>query len=97
MCEEKILLWDTNTWSTDVAKEFPPDPYCNGFLVFNAGASILVANGIPIPVGGTVTFGGNRGEIFKGRLQVAFVPPGVNNCIVVQKFYLASNFDDKKK
>ena len=90
MCEEKFLHYDTNTWTTAVAKEFPPDEFCNGFIVFNQAVApcIVLANGVAIPPGGSITFGGNRGEIFKGRLQIAFAGGGVPACTIVQKFYV---------
>ena len=88
----KKLRYDTNTWVTSIAKEFPPDPFCNGFIIFNTSIapSVVMANGVPIPGGGSLTIGGNLGEIFVGRLQISFAGGGVPSCTIMQKFYVQS-------
>lgn len=70
------------------------DRFCNGFTVVNTGATAMTVNGVPLaaPVapqllGESVSFGGNRNEIFYGRIDVAFTG-GVGRCIVSQKVYI---------
>lgn len=89
-CKLIILEYDWNVWNTSVNQEFPPDPACNGLTFFNTGAagSVCVVNGVPLPVGGSLSIGGNFGEIFKGRVPITF-PNFVagQQCTVVQKYY----------
>lgn len=70
------------------------DKYCNGFSIINIGASNMVANGVPLapPVppallGEAVSFGGNLGELFDGRIDISFTG-AVGRCIVTQKIYV---------
>lgn len=69
------------------------DKNCNGFSVVNIGAVAMTVNEIPLapPVapallGEATQFGGNRGEIFIGRIDIAFAGAG-GRCIVIQKVY----------
>jgi hypothetical protein len=70
---------------------------CNGFTVTNIGDTIVKVNdqifypGVPgTSLGDSRSFGGNEGEIYMGRLKVAFQTPlGVAPQIeVVQKVYV---------
>lgn len=70
------------------------EKYCNGFEVVNTGTTTCFVNGRPLYAGtpGTnngdsLTVGGNRGEIFTGRLDISFAT-GAGNAIVTQKIYL---------
>jgi len=70
------------------------DPYCNGFTVVNTGATAMQVNGIPLAppiapalLGEAVSFGGNRDEIFSGRIDISFAT-GAGRCVVTQKIYL---------
>lgn len=70
------------------------DALCNGATVINTGATVLRANGIPLnPAipgvrnGESFTFGGNRGEIFAGRIDLAFVT-GIGSAFLIQKIYI---------
>jgi hypothetical protein len=69
------------------------DQYCNSINVMNTGTTTATVNGIPLAppvapnlVGDSYSFGGNRGEIYRGRLIVAF-DTGSGNLLVVEKFY----------
>lgn len=68
----------------------------NGVTVVNTGNSVLIVQGIPLapPVapaqlGEAYSFGGNRGEIFHGRLDINFQnATGTGRCVVMFKEYL---------
>ena len=91
---EKTLFFNiiNSTYQTNTKVEV--DRLCNGFTVVNIGATNMIVNGVPLaaPVapqllGESVSFGGNRNEIFYGRIDIAFTG-AVGNCIVTQKIYL---------
>lgn len=68
---------------------------CNGFTFTNVGGKIARVNGMIIypgvpgtSLGDSRSVGGNEGEIYKGRIQIAFEAGGANpNIEIVQKFY----------
>lgn len=71
------------------------DPYCNSYTVINLGLTLALANGVPLNAGvpGTnngesVSFGGNYGEIFKGRIDINFPVGNTGEVLVIQKIYL---------
>jgi hypothetical protein len=74
------------------------DKLCNGVTVLNAGTTFATWNGIPLAPGQSLTVGGNEGEIYKGRVDIAFftqtpAPAMITNSAwVIQKFYTAENF-----
>lgn len=77
------------------------DRYCNGFTVVNTGATVMQVNGVPLSpavapnsLGESVTFGGNRNEIYYGRIDIQFAA-GVSSCVVIQKVYI--KFSDGEK
>lgn len=70
---------------------------CNGFTVTNTGDTIVVVNdtilypGTPGTfLGDSRSFGGNKGELYVGKLKVSFVLPlGVLPQLeITQKFYV---------
>jgi hypothetical protein len=70
------------------------DKLCNGATVINTGTTVMTANGIPLNPGvvgvrngESFTFGGNRGEVFAGRIDLAFVG-GTGSCFLIQKIYI---------
>ncbi len=92
---EKTLFYNiVNTeYATNAKVEV--DRYCNGFTVVNTGATAMIVNGVPLaaPVapqllGESVSFGGNRNEVFYGRIDVSFTG-GAGSCLVSQKVYIA--------
>lgn len=74
------------------------DKQCNGVTVLNAGTTYVTWNGIPLAPGQSMTVGGNEGEIFIGRVDIAFFTqtpaPAIitNSAWVIQKFYVGENF-----
>lgn len=92
---EKTLFYDIVNYTYHQNAAVQIDQYCNGVTIVNTGTVAMNANGIPLaaPVapqllGESVSFGGNRNEIFYGRLDVAFVAAGGAQCIVSQKVYV---------
>jgi hypothetical protein len=76
------------------------DKLCNGFSAKNAGTTIVLLNGEPLQPGESKSIGGNLGEIFVGRIDIAFLLPTpapatiVNACYVTQKTYeIVGQFD----
>lgn len=68
---------------------------CNGYTVLNVGDSDMLVNGIllhkgtPTSMGESITFGGNAGEVFNGRIDISFIPGGVAPmATIIQKIYL---------
>lgn len=92
---EKILYWNTLEKVVRKNGDITIDKYCNGVEIVNIGADVVTVNQRPLnpPAAGEVlgdsyTKGGNRAEIFVGRITLAFqtvVNPAV---LVTQKVYL---------
>ena len=70
---------------------------CNGFTVTNTGDTIVLVNdtilypGTPGTfLGDSISFGGNRGEIYVGKIKVSFVQPVgvIPQLQLTQKFYV---------
>ena len=83
------------TYATNTKVEV--DKFCNAFTVVNTGATDMTVNGIPLaaPVapallGEAVQFGGNKGEIYIGRIDLSFTG-GTGRCIVTQKIYVQNS------
>lgn len=67
---------------------------CNGLTAVNLGTTTMYVNNIPLYPGtpGTsrgesYTYGGNEGEVFCGRVDIAF-DTGEGNGLILQKIYL---------
>lgn len=91
---ETTLFYNIINSAFTVNTKVEVDRYCNGFTVVNTGATNMVVNGVPLapPVapallGESVSFGGNRNEIFYGRIDIGFAG-GAGNCTVSQKVYI---------
>lgn len=74
---------------------------CNGVTIINQGNGGAYVNNVylnPSPLnvlltdrfaGESVSIGGNEGEVFKGRLDISFVPGQTSPLLVIiQKYYL---------
>lgn len=90
---EKTLFYNIVNTVYETNAKVEVDRYCNGFTVVNIGATAMNVNGVPLaaPVapallGESTSFGGNKGEIFFGRVDVSFTG-GAGRCIVSQKVY----------
>ena len=74
------------------------DKMCNSVTIINTGTTAMTVNKVPLAapiapnlLGESFTFGGNRNEIFKGRIDISFQPAGAGQCIGAQKIYLPNN------
>ena len=70
------------------------DIYCNGWVIKNSGTTLVLIMGETLNPGESKSIGGNYGEIFVGRLNVAFrtqtpAPATiVNKATLTQKMYV---------
>lgn len=73
---------------------------CNGWEIVNIGATTATVNGRPLypgtvgsVLGDSFSVGGNLGEIFTGRVDIAF--PGGNGVVIfTQKIYIVEKLND---
>lgn len=94
--EEKVLFFNISYQTTQVNRQLIPDEYSNGVMVINTGTTLALANGLPLNPGvagvrngESFLFGGNRAEIFRGRIEITF-PNGAaagNSVFIMQKIY----------
>lgn len=94
MTKEKILPYSTSTVSVVQAGAVKVDRFCNGFTVINTGTVVATVNGVPLSppaagetLGDSLNEGGNKGEIYIGRIDVAFAGVG-GQVLVIQKAYV---------
>lgn len=75
------------------------DERCNGVTFINRGDGVAFVNGIPLApsplgvgfAGESISFGGNKDELFRGMIDLKFAPGAtVTEVVIVQKFYLDS-------
>jgi hypothetical protein len=101
--QEFFLTEDTLKYNTSTTLYTPADPEvireknCNGFTVTNIGdtnirvnGKILFASATPLTSqGDSFSVGGNRGEIYVGKIKLEFITPiGLTPLVeIVQKFY----------
>jgi hypothetical protein len=99
-CTGKRVLTKYNTTSQNYVKQHSVniEQLCNGVTVLNAGTTFCTWNGVPLGPGLSMTVGGNEGEIFVGRVDIAFFTQSpapatiVNSAWVIQKFYVGENY-----
>jgi hypothetical protein len=90
---EKLLYFNFESSIVTRATNIIFSQYTNGFTVRNSGNTLLWAAGVLLSPGESMAVGGNRGEIFAGRLDLRFAlqasPPSdpVNEATITQKFY----------
>jgi hypothetical protein len=94
---EKLLYFNYLYTTFKINGGIVVDELCNAYTVINTGTSIAYVNGVPLNAGtpGTnngesISQGGNRGEIFKGRIDISFAT-GAGAVQVIQKIYLPNN------
>lgn len=92
--KEKILLYNCIATTVRNPQSLRVEKFCNGWDVVNTGTVVATVNGIPLnpPAAGEVlgdsaSYGGNKGEIYVGRIDVAFAGAG-GQVIVTQKIYV---------
>lgn len=92
--QEQFLRYNTDLQAYYKNTFVPVVKHCNGFVVKNIGTTICSVNGDPLQPGESKSVGGNRAEIYEGRIDLAFTlqtPPPltiVNAATVTQKFYM---------
>ena len=88
------IPWNQFSGTYVRAGEVQWQKWLNGFLVENTGTTWLYFAGALILPGASKSYGGNRAEIYRGRLDYRFLTqtpaPGTitNQVQITQKFYL---------
>lgn len=87
------LCYDTSTQTYSNAQDVQWADLLNGFVIHNSGTNLLFFNNDPIPAGSSKSYGGNYGEVYKGRLSIRFqlaLPPAgtINQVVITQKYYV---------
>lgn len=91
--EPYLLPYATSEQTYTGVKNVQWAEYLNAFSIHNTGNTIVVFRGDPIPPGASKSIGGNRGEVYTGRLDIMFQLPSpapptpINSCVVTQKYY----------
>lgn len=89
MCNcEKLLTYNVSVKIFTQNGRVDLDKLCNGVTVKNAGTSMANFNGVILSPGESIAIGGNRGELFDGRVDVFFSGAGTNLLNVIEKFYV---------
>lgn len=74
--------------------QMPIGTNVNGFVIKNAGNTIVLFNNEPLMPGESQSVGGNEGEVFDGRVDIYFRPsvpvviPTINSCWITVKYYM---------
>src|SRR5262245_24856278 len=94
---QALLRWDMMVTTLKASGWFDIPRNCNGFMVTNTGDVIVQVNDqllypgtIGTSLGDSKSFGGNYGEVYVGKLKLAFANPtaGVQPAVeVVYKVY----------
>lgn len=96
MTKEYFLMYDKTGAQLFVKSGWVPIVNnCNGYIVTNIGLDIVTIDdhvlypGVPgMSNGDTLVVGGNRGEIFRGSIKIAFAGGNINQQVTIdQKYY----------
>lgn len=104
--KEKLLYYNMLPKTVRTNGKVSVEKYCNGFDVVNTGNTIAIVNGTPLNppavgevLGDSFSFGGNKGEIYIGTIDVSFQAiTGGQQVIVTQKIYVPEfgcRYDDE--
>ena len=85
---EKLLQYNLSTQIYTVTCEIPVMQNCNGFTVRNVGAATVIVMGDSLAPNESKSIGGNRGEIYVGRIDLKFTGAGQRAALVTQKYYM---------
>ena len=85
---EKLLQYNLSTQIYSITCEVPVMDNCNGFTVRNVGTANVVIMGDTLAPNEVKSIGGNRGEIFVGRIDLKFTGAGTKLCLITQKYYM---------
>ena len=96
--EEKLLPYNMLPTTTNKNGSITIEPRCNSITLINYGSSTVVINGVLTLYPGTpgtnsgesISYGGNRAELFKGNIDVAFSSTVLanNRLLIIQKVYV---------
>jgi hypothetical protein len=94
MCE-KIIHYNIVPTQYEKNCQVTIDKQCNGFVAKNTGNTLLTIMGEALQPGQSKSIGGNRAELFIGRVDLFFTgaslipaqPVAKNACVVTQKVY----------
>jgi len=91
---EKMLFYNFLYTEYSINAGVVIDPLCNAYTAINVGSTVAYINGVPLNPGTpgvnngeSISQGGNRLEILKGRIDISFAS-GAGKVIVIQKIYL---------
>lgn len=91
---EETLFWNASPIFVTQNASVEVDRLCFSVTVVNLGATAMTANQIPLaaPVapallGESITFGGHKKDIYRGRIDIGFVG-GAGRCAIIQNVYL---------
>jgi hypothetical protein len=85
---EKLLQYNLSTQIYAVQCEVPVMENCNGFTVRNVGTANVIVMGDTLAPNESKSVGGNRGEIFVGRIDLKFSGAGTTLALITQKYYM---------
>lgn len=95
---ERLLYYDNLYQTIRANTQVFPNELCNSMTIINLGPTVVNINNVPLNPGtaGTnngesISFGGNRMEIFNGRTDINFPLNGTGLIVVIQKIYLPRN------
>jgi hypothetical protein len=85
---EKLLQYNLSIQVYSVTCEIPVMDNCNGFTVRNIGTATAILMGDALSTNEVKAVGGNRGEIYVGRIDLKFTGAGTRQVLVTQKYYM---------
>jgi hypothetical protein len=87
---EKLLQYNLSVQIYNADVQAPVMENCNGFTIRNLGTALVTVMGDPLSTGQVKNVGGNRGEIYVGRLDIKFTNTGAQtqSVLVTQKYYM---------
>lgn len=97
LCYELVLRYNYVPKTIVTPASVVMDENCNGVFIINTGATLAQIDNLGIPLnagvpgtsnGDSFSIGGNKGELFHGRLDISFPATGAGIVVVVQKIYL---------
>lgn len=91
---EKLLQYNLSVQIYSVDVQIPVMNFCNGFTVRNVGTANVVVMGDTLAPNESKSVGGNRGEIYVGRMDLRFTGAGTRQALVTQKYYMNIPFAD---
>ena len=88
---EKLLQYNLSVQVYDTALQVPVMENCNGFTVRNVGTANVIVMGDTLAPNESKAIGGNRGEIYVGRIDLKFGNLGGGRttlALITQKYYM---------